>query len=84
MVREIPLLDLTKGQAGVLQGNHDDRVVNNRTVMIDPRSGREFPQGEYVGNLPQDGVVQIPRTTWYTAGPRGPATHTRQHHWSVS
>lgn len=68
MIKRVPLLDATNGQQFQLTGETTDIVPSNRTVYID-RQGNTFdPSQRKVSfdELPQDGVMELPRTTWWS------------------
>jgi hypothetical protein len=64
MIRRIPTVDLSRGEEYILEGEENDRLSDDRTVTIDPRTGREFESGTPLRDLPNNEIVQVPRTHW--------------------
>jgi len=67
MIKRVPLLNPTDGQQYLLSGETTDIVPNERTVYID-REGNTFDPAQRkvsFDELPQDGVIELPRTTWW-------------------
>jgi hypothetical protein len=67
MIRRIPLLDATTGQQLQLAGETTDIVPNDRTIYIDQDGNTYDPAQRNIRleELPQGGVMELPRTTWW-------------------
>lgn len=68
MIRRVPVRDITRSnETYALEGNSTDLVPKDRTVYIDRNGTTYDPQQKQftMGDLPDDGVVQLPRTTWW-------------------
>ena len=67
MIKRVPLLDATTGQQFMLNGETTDIVPSDRTVYIDRQGNTYDPAQRTVSfdELPQEGVMELPRTTWW-------------------
>lgn len=66
MIQKIPVKDATSNTDFLMRGEVIDLVPDERDVYIDPRNGRTFDTSEQIAlrDLPQEGVIRLPRTTW--------------------
>ncbi|HEV7428792.1 MAG TPA: hypothetical protein VGQ46_20765 [Thermoanaerobaculia bacterium] len=66
-MKRIPLRDATDGNTYLLEGDSQELVPKDNTVYID-RHGKTYdPTNQHVvlDDLASDGVMQLPRTTWF-------------------
>lgn len=65
MITRVPMYNATTNTPEYLQGESHD-VLREPSVFVD-RSGKTYDasKGVRMGDLPQNGMIQVPRTTWY-------------------
>jgi len=78
-VRRIPVRNAMANQQEVLEGEVIDVLPNENSVYVD-RGGKTYDatKGVRMGELPQSGVIQLPRTTWYAFDPQTRRRRTRR------
>jgi hypothetical protein len=70
-VRRIPIRNAMANEHELLEGEVIDVLPNDNSVYVDG-SGKTYDttKGIKMGELPQSGVIQLPRTTWYGFKPQ--------------
>jgi len=65
-VRRIPVRNAMKNEHELLEGDTIDTLPKENSVYVDG-SGKTYDakKGVKMSELPQAGVIQLPRTTWY-------------------
>lgn len=66
-MKRIPLRDATDGATYALEGEGHELVPKDNTVYID-RHGKTYDPAQsnvVLDDLAADGVMQLPRTTWF-------------------
>lgn len=65
-IRRIPVRNAMSNEPELLEGEVIDVLPNDQSVYVD-RAGKTYDpsKGVRMGDLPQAGVVQLPRTTWF-------------------
>jgi hypothetical protein len=66
-MKRIPLRDATDGNTYLLEGDGQELVPKDNTVYID-RTGKTYDPNNHrvaLEELASDGVMQLPRTTWF-------------------
>lgn len=65
-IRRIPVTNAMANQQEIIEGEIIDVLPNDHSVYVD-RGGKTYDTGKgvRVGDLPQTGLTQVPRTTWY-------------------
>lgn len=65
-VRRIPVRNAAKNEQEILEGEVIDVLPRENSVYVDG-NGKTYDasKGVRMSDLPQTGVVQLPRTTWY-------------------
>jgi hypothetical protein len=66
-MKRILLRDSSSGNTFALEGEGHEIVPNNNTVYID-RNGQTYDPAQKkvsLDDLPGEGVMQLPRTTWF-------------------
>lgn len=66
-MKRVPLRDAANNQSFVLEGQDHEILPDDNTVYID-RQGKTYdPSQQQVAlrDLSNEGVLQLPRTTWY-------------------
>lgn len=70
-IRRIPVRNAMANEQELLEGHVGDVLPNDAAVYVD-RGGKTYDSAKHVkmGDLPQTGVIQLPRTTWYAIDPQ--------------
>jgi hypothetical protein len=70
-VRRIPVRNAMTNQPELLEGDVIDVLPNDHSMYVD-RAGKTYDpsKGVRMTDLPQSGVIQLPRTTWYGFDPK--------------
>jgi len=66
-MKRIPLRDSSSGNTFALEGEGHEIIPHDNTVYID-RNGKTYDptqQPVSLNDLPGEGVMQLPRTTWF-------------------
>lgn len=65
-VRRIPVRNAMNNEQEILEGEIIDTLPAESSVYVDS-TGRTYDakKGVRMSDLPQTGVIQLPRTTWY-------------------
>jgi len=65
-VRRIPVRNAAKNEQEILEGEVIDVLPRENSVYVDG-SGKTYDatKGVRMNDLPQSGVIQLPRTTWF-------------------
>lgn len=66
-MKRIPLRDSSSGNTFALEGEGHELVPKDNTVYID-RNGQTYDPAQQpvsLNDLPGEGVMQLPRTTWF-------------------
>ncbi|HSQ05288.1 MAG TPA: hypothetical protein VLN59_14690 [Burkholderiales bacterium] len=66
MIRKVPVRNVASDEDYVMEGELNDFLPNDNTVLVDPRSGRTYDSTDKVQleQLPSTGLVELPRTHW--------------------
>ena len=66
MIRKVPVRNVATDEDYVMEGELNDFLPNDNTVLVDTRAGRTYDSTENVQlqQLPSTGLVQLPRTHW--------------------
>ncbi|MDQ6891125.1 MAG: hypothetical protein M3167_00385 [Acidobacteriota bacterium] len=66
MITRTKIHDLSRGERAVLDADVLDRLPEDQTVMVSPKTGTVYGPGTTFGDLPpNEQLLQLPRTTWY-------------------
>jgi len=66
MIRKVPVRNVATDENYVMEGELNDFLPNDNTVLIDTRSGRSYDSTDrlQLGQLPSTGLVELPLPHW--------------------
>lgn len=68
MIKRVPVRDVNNGGNYALEGQTVDVLPKDDTVYIDQQGKTYDPKDNVqLQQLPESGVLQLPRTTWWSA-----------------